>query len=196
MSKLSKKIKQMPLPDGLADHPRAAGITQIAIPAAAVAGRDGAPEPQSAGVWAFRLPDGVAALPADLRAGVLRYADLVEAVSGAGGAGIDPTGVRASGGLPAGPSLSRLQSAEQLRRLEQRLSAVAPLRITAGRSAAARRRGAVVAAASARDVLFWLAVEGLSVANILRRAGVASPNRSHSVPLRDVILAAARAVSV
>lgn len=196
MAKLKRKITLPPLPKALADHPRRGDLERVNL--VADGGRDttGEAQPQAVAVWRLRPGAGVRALPVALQPAVLRWADLVEQVSGAGGAGLDPTGVRASGGLPAGPSLSRLQAAEQLRRLNDRLAAVDGLRIVVGASSIAQMRRGRAVTASARDLLTWLAVDGLSAAAMLRRAGIARATAGQVAELREAVLRAARALAL
>lgn len=182
------------LPRPLADHPRAASIEPVNIPAPPQFAADGEVETVAAVAFRHRLPVGVRALPVEYQRGLMAYADAVERVAGAGGGGPDLSGVRAAPvGAPAGPVLSKLGAAEELRKMNAALAGVA-LEITrGGKSAAQRRRGLVIRVPGA-DLAHWLAIEGLSAAAMLRRAGIAQPSKGDMVKLREAVLAVGAAL--
>lgn len=172
-------------------------LSRVTIPTPAdpdIRDRDGSPRPQSITVWRYDLPASVRAFPADLQAALMTYADARGALDASGPAP-NLSGVRASGGLPAGPSLSRLIAAERLRHMDAALSGIA-LRIVAKPHRAARACAARAYSASGRDLATWLAIDGLTVAQIFARMGLARPTRAHAVALRDVAFQVAAALSV
>jgi hypothetical protein len=126
-------------------------------------------------VWRTRLPPVMANLNPASRAAVLDYAEAFEAVGASVGT-CDPTGGGGGGGASAGPSLRALTAAERLRHMNAALAGaemVVPVK-----DARRLRRGDGMARVAFRALAEWVAVEGLSRTDILRRAGAATSNET------------------
>lgn len=124
-------------------------------------------------VWRTKQPPMLRVLNACARAAMLDYTEAFEAVHSSGGTS-DPTGGGGGGGGARSPSLRALTAAERLRHMHAALEGgemAVPLK-----EARRQRRGDGMAHVSLRQLAQWVAIDGMSRADILRQAGAATSN--------------------
>ncbi|WP_282130133.1 hypothetical protein, partial [Roseobacter litoralis] len=122
-------------------------------------------------VWRTVMPQVMKTLNPDHQAAMLSYAEIVERVGASTGTS-DPTGGGGGCSGPKAPSLSLLIAAEQLRRMHDALDGhEVQIDITP------ERRGKHnYATLSFRDLVCWVAIDGLGRHAILKRMG--APHRN------------------
>lgn len=129
-------------------------------------GRDGELIARRARVWQVATAPSLRSFSPALRAAMMDYAETTEAVGASGGTS-DPTGGGGGGAGRCGPSLRALTAAERLRKMDAALEGQ-HLTVIVSPS---KRRANLRQAASYRQLVRWLAVDGLSRTAILRKIG-------------------------
>lgn len=138
-------------------------------------GPDGEVITRKARIWRTKLPPVLSVLNPASRAAVLDYAEAVEAVGSSSGTS-DPTGGGGGGAGARGPSLRAITAAERLRHMNAALAG-AEMAVPV-KDARRLRRGDGMARVAYRQLAEWVAVDGLSRTEILRRAGAAPSNEA------------------
>ncbi|KPD10378.1 hypothetical protein [Phaeobacter sp. 11ANDIMAR09] len=162
------------LPDGTEARLARPSIEQAEVETGASQGADGQVVLNRARVWRVKTPSTLRILNPASRAAVLDYAEVFETVHSSGGTS-DPTS--GTGGPAArGPNLRALTAATRLRQMHAALAdgeLVVPLK-----DARSLRRSDGLARVSFRQLVQWVAVDELSRAEILRKAGAAASNET------------------
>ncbi len=151
-------------------------------------GKDGRMIARRARVWRTAQPPLLRMVPPAGRAALLDYAEAVEGVLASGGSSVPEGGGR---GAPssASPSAAKLMAAERLRHMREALAdGVAVLFPARATSAALRRRAGVPVRFT--DLADWVAVEGMSRAQILARVGVSGEAAKDDLSVAIVACAA------
>lgn len=126
-------------------------------------------------VWRVKQPPVLRILNPAARAAVLDYVDVFETVHSSGGTS-DPTGGGGGGCGARGPSLRAITAAERLRKMHTALEGgdmVVPLK-----DAQRQRRGVRTAHITLRQLVQWAAIDEMSGAEILKKAGSAPSNET------------------
>ena len=162
------------LADGTVARLARSELEQAEVETSASQSADGQVVLNRARVWRIKTPSTLRILNPASRAAVLEYAEVFETVHSSGGTS-DPTG--GTGGSGArGPSLRALTAATRLRQMNAALAdgeMVVPLK-----DARRLRRSDGLARVSFRQLAQWLAVDELSQAEILHRAGASASNET------------------
>ena len=161
------------LADGTEARLARPSIEQAEIETGTNQGADGQVVLNRARVWRVKTPSTLRILNPASRAAVLEYAEVFEAVHSSGGTS-DPTGGGTGGAGTRGPSLGALTAATRLRQMNAALAdgeLVVPLKY-----ARRLRRSDGLARVSFRQLAQWVAVDELSRAEILRKAGASASN--------------------
>ena len=162
------------LPDGTVARLARPAIEQGEIETGTSQGADGQVVLNRARVWRVKTPSTLGILNPALRAAVLEYAEVFETVHSSGGTS-DPTGGTGSPGT-RGPSLRALTAVTRLRQMHTALAngeLVVPLK-----DARRLRQSDGLAKVSFRQLAQWVAVDELSRAAILRKAGAVASNET------------------
>lgn len=162
------------LPDGTVVRLARKSIEQAEIETGTSRGADGQVVLNRARVWRVKTPSTLRILNPASRAAVLEYAEVFEIVHSSGGTS-DPTGGK-GGSSARGPSLRALTAATRLRQMNAALAdgeLIVPLK-----DARRLRRSDGLARVSFRQLAQWVAVDELSRAEILNKAGGSASNRT------------------
>lgn len=162
------------LADGTVASLARPGLEQVKMETGTSQGADGQVVLNRARVWRVKTHSTLRILNPAGRAAVLDYAEVFETVHSSGRT-VDPTGGTGRSGS-RGPSLRALTAATRLRQMNAALAdgeLVVPLK-----DARRLRRSDGLARVSYRQLAQWVAVDELSRAEILRKAGATSSNET------------------